>query len=378
MSGRSARHRRQPGPDRRGHGARGDRRRLPVLQRQPGPAVRADLQAQGRGAQRRQPRHGQRGADRRLARRRGRRRSRQARRRTARASRCSTSSSRRTSRRCRRTRPCSSARARRSASSTSRSRAGTSKPGLRRTAPRSRSRSATPAAGRVRRVREHVRRADARRPIAGRTCSASATRSPAAAQSSTPRSARFRPLLRDIIPVAQQPVVARARTWRASSRRSSATAAQRRARSAETQAELFVNLDTTFARARARSRGPFIQDSITEGPPRSTRRSASFPHQRPFLRNTAAALPRAAARRAARCAPRRPALADALEIGTPTLRAAVALNRRLEPLLQRAAGASPRTRMVAARRQAASPRRVHDAASPTLDFLAPAQTHATT
>ena len=35
------RHRRQPGPDRRRDGARGARRRVPVLQRQPGPAVRA-------------------------------------------------------------------------------------------------------------------------------------------------------------------------------------------------------------------------------------------------------------------------------------------------------------------------------------------------
>ena len=41
VSNRGAGHRRQPRPDRRGHGARGRRRGVPVLQRQPGPAVRA-------------------------------------------------------------------------------------------------------------------------------------------------------------------------------------------------------------------------------------------------------------------------------------------------------------------------------------------------
>ena len=63
-------HRRQPGPDRRRHGARGHRRDVPVLQRQRGPAVRPDLPAQGRGAERRGARQGQRGAHRRRPRRR--------------------------------------------------------------------------------------------------------------------------------------------------------------------------------------------------------------------------------------------------------------------------------------------------------------------
>ncbi|CAA9490183.1 MAG: hypothetical protein AVDCRST_MAG30-1319, partial [uncultured Solirubrobacteraceae bacterium] len=55
------RDRRQPGAHRRRDDARGDRRGLPLLQRQPGPAVRADLPAQGRRAERREPRAGQRG-----------------------------------------------------------------------------------------------------------------------------------------------------------------------------------------------------------------------------------------------------------------------------------------------------------------------------
>ena len=41
MRSRGSAHRRQPGPDRRRDGARGHRRRVPVLQRQRGPAVRA-------------------------------------------------------------------------------------------------------------------------------------------------------------------------------------------------------------------------------------------------------------------------------------------------------------------------------------------------
>ena len=62
--------RRQPGPDRRRHRARDHRGDVPVLQRQRRPAVRAQLPAQARGAERRQPGRGQRGADRRHARRR--------------------------------------------------------------------------------------------------------------------------------------------------------------------------------------------------------------------------------------------------------------------------------------------------------------------
>ena len=79
-------------------------RRLPGLQRQPGPAVRADLPAPGRGAERGQPRGRQRRAHRRRARRLRRRDLGASGRTTARRSRSSTSRSSATSRRCRRTR----------------------------------------------------------------------------------------------------------------------------------------------------------------------------------------------------------------------------------------------------------------------------------
>jgi virulence factor Mce-like protein len=102
--------------------------------------------------------------------------------------------------------------------------------------------------------------------------------------------------------------------------------------SAVTQAELFGNLDTTF-RALATVARPFIQDSISLGPPALDEAIKDFPQQRPFLANSEAlfrelrpgvhALSTAAV-----------PLADALKVGTPTLKRSVAFNKRLVPLFQ--------------------------------------------
>ena len=100
------RHRRQPGPDRRGDRPRDPGRGLPGLQRQPGPAVRADLLAQGRGAERGRAGARQRGPHRRLARGHGRLHHRRAQGRRHAAWPCSASSSSATRCRCRRTRRC--------------------------------------------------------------------------------------------------------------------------------------------------------------------------------------------------------------------------------------------------------------------------------
>jgi virulence factor Mce-like protein len=99
---------------------------------------------------------------------------------------------------------------------------------------------------------------------------------------------------------------------------------------AVTQAELFRNLDITFG-ALARVARPFLQDSITLGPPALDQAIKDFPQQRPFLANSEAlfrelrpgvhALSQAA-----------PPLADALTIGTPALKRSVAFNNRLKPL----------------------------------------------
>jgi virulence factor Mce-like protein len=98
---------------------------------------------------------------------------------------------------------------------------------------------------------------------------------------------------------------------------------------AETQAALFGNLDTTFT-ALAQVARPFIQDSITGAPPALDAGTRSFPIQRPFLRNTELFFgelrPGVHALRFAA-----PILADALRVGTPTLRRVIALNNRLTP-----------------------------------------------
>ncbi len=101
---------------------------------------------------------------------------------------------------------------------------------------------------------------------------------------------------------------------------------------AESQASLFVNLDTTFA-ALDEVAKPFIQDSITEGVPALDQAIRSFPHQRPFLRNSELLFhelrPGASALRVAA-----PDLADTFENGTQTLKHSPAFNRRLASLLQ--------------------------------------------
>ena len=63
---------------------------------------------------------------------------------------------------------------------------------------------------------------------------------------------------------------------------------------ADTQAELFVNLDLTFT-AFAEVARPFIQESITRGPSGLDTATDVFPKVSPFFANTAAVLPRAPA-----------------------------------------------------------------------------------
>jgi virulence factor Mce-like protein len=100
---------------------------------------------------------------------------------------------------------------------------------------------------------------------------------------------------------------------------------------AETQAQLFVNLDRTFTALDEVAR-PYIQDSITEGRPALDAAIESFPRQRPFLRNTEGLFRelRPGARSLRKAAPD---LAVTLTVGERTLRRSPALNRRLESLL---------------------------------------------
>jgi virulence factor Mce-like protein len=147
-----------------------------------------------------------------------------------------------------------------------------------------------------------------------------------------------------------------------------ADAARIVAPAAESQADLFANLDTTFTALSAVAR-PFIQDSISEGPPALDAAIRSFPIQRPFLRNTeglfAELRPGVRSLRTAA-----PDLADALTFGKHTLSRSPALNRRLASLLaelQRFANDPVAPRGI--KRLAET----LEALKPPLDYLAPAQ-----
>lgn len=138
---------------------------------------------------------------------------------------------------------------------------------------------------------------------------------------------------------------------------------------AEQQAQLFVNLDVTF-RALAEVARPFIQDSISGGPPALDEAIRVFPFQRRFLANNEGLFRElrpgvAALRRAA------PDLADALEIGTPTLIRSQILNRRLIPLFQSLERFANDPQVPQGVRGLTSLVRSLD---PTLAFLTPAQT----
>jgi ABC-type transporter Mla subunit MlaD len=97
---------------------------------------------------------------------------------------------------------------------------------------------------------------------------------------------------------------------------------------AQTQGELFANLDTTFS-ALADVARPFIQESISGGPPALSTAIRTLPFQRTFLANTEQLVrdlrPGVRALRSAA-----PALSRALVVGTPALLRSISLNRRLE------------------------------------------------
>jgi ABC-type transporter Mla subunit MlaD len=98
---------------------------------------------------------------------------------------------------------------------------------------------------------------------------------------------------------------------------------------AEEQASLFAGLDRTFA-AFARVSRPFIQETISKGPPTLDAVTADLPTLRPFLHDSArfftALKPGAVALRKTS-----PTIAAALRVGIPVLNASPALNAQLPP-----------------------------------------------
>jgi virulence factor Mce-like protein len=98
---------------------------------------------------------------------------------------------------------------------------------------------------------------------------------------------------------------------------------------AETQGQLFVALDRTFA-AFARVSRPYIQETIEKGPPTLDAVNADLPAVRPFFRDSArfftALKPGAHA-----LAETSPTIAAALHTGVPALNASPVLNNQLTP-----------------------------------------------
>jgi virulence factor Mce-like protein len=138
---------------------------------------------------------------------------------------------------------------------------------------------------------------------------------------------------------------------------------------AQTQGQLFANLDTTFTALSAVAR-PFIQETITKSPPALDSGIAGFPVQRAFLAN-ATGFAREL-RPGVRVLPAAlPDLASALEFGQVTLQRSPALNARLANVF------------LAVERFSTDPlvprgiQRLNDTVNslnPTLAFLTPAQT----
>ncbi len=136
------------------------------------------------------------------------------------------------------------------------------------------------------------------------------------------------PLLELLIPVARNlasPQTALARFFRALEATASEVAPV-----AETQADLFVALDTTFG-ALAEVARPFIQETISKSPPALDTALATLPDLRPFLRHSTALF--ADLRPAVNTlAANSPTIAAALEAGTPVLRDSPLLNERIPPV----------------------------------------------
>jgi ABC-type transporter Mla subunit MlaD len=177
----------------------------------------------------------------------------------------------------------------------------------------------------------------------------------------------LRPLLEDLEPVAAN--LADPETGLDSFFVELADAAGEAAPVAEQQAELFVNLDITFTALASIAR-PYLQETISEGPPSEEVAIREFPLQRPFLRNNAAffrelrpgiaTLPASA-----------PVLADAFEAGTEVLPKTPPMNRDLANVFDALADFSADRQVRLGIDQLT---RLSSSLRPTLRFLAPVQT----
>jgi len=138
---------------------------------------------------------------------------------------------------------------------------------------------------------------------------------------------------------------------------------------AQTQASLFVALDTTFG-AFANVSRPYIQETIVKSPPTLDTAIADLPVVRPFLRNSErffTAL-RPGARALARTSP---ILSEAVRAGAPVLRRTPVLNAQLEPTAEALVAFQEAPGVVGGLDLLIDTNRL---LKPSLRFVAPAQT----
>jgi ABC-type transporter Mla subunit MlaD len=177
----------------------------------------------------------------------------------------------------------------------------------------------------------------------------------------------LRPLLEDLQPVAAN--LANPETGLDRFFVELADAAGEAAPVAEQQAELFVNLDITFT-ALAQVARPYLQETISEGPPTEEVAIREFPIQRPFLRNNAAFF-RELRPGVATLPASAPVLADAFEAGTEVLPKTPPMNRDLANVFEALAEFSEDRQVRLGIDQLT---RLSSSLRPTLRFLAPTQT----
>lgn len=138
---------------------------------------------------------------------------------------------------------------------------------------------------------------------------------------------------------------------------------------AETQADLFANLDVTFAALASVAR-PYIQETISESPATFAVGAEQFPRQRAFVRNSTALFREL--RPGIRTLPASaPVLSSALAAGTRTLPRTPPFNRRLARVFDALADFGEDPLVPLGIRRLRSTTRV---LRPTLAFLTPAQT----
>jgi virulence factor Mce-like protein len=178
---------------------------------------------------------------------------------------------------------------------------------------------------------------------------------------------QLRPLLDRLDPVARN--LASRRTGLARFFRALAASAAEVAPVAETQAQMFVSLDTTFG-AFARVARPFIQQTISEAPPTFDTVIRTAPRLRTFFSDSAALF--AELRPGIRSlSENSPTIASAFETGARVLPGAPAQNRQLARTLQTLGAFATDPNVNGGVRRSTQ---FFDFLNPALRFVAPAQT----